>query len=115
MTSPQSHTERFHLEEVEFIPAELQQGILYYSARFKTASHLCPCGCASKVVTPMGRGFWRIRVVGGEPTLDPSVGSWALRCRSHYYIRRGLVVWARPFTEEQVRRVRERDRRDRER
>ena len=40
-------------EFVEFIPDELEQGTIYISIRFATASHLCCCGCGNKVVTPI--------------------------------------------------------------
>ena len=40
-------------EFVEFIPDELEHGIIYISIRFATASHLCCCGCGNKVVTPI--------------------------------------------------------------
>ena len=40
-------------EFVEFIPDELEQGTIYISIRFATASHLCICGCGNKVVTPI--------------------------------------------------------------
>ena len=40
-------------EFVEFIPDELEQGKIYISIRFATASHLCLCGCGNKVVTPI--------------------------------------------------------------
>ena len=38
---------------VEFIPRELNEGVLYISKQFKTASHLCCCGCGTKIVTPL--------------------------------------------------------------
>lgn len=40
-------------EFVEFIPDELEQGTIYVSIRFATASHRCLCGCGNKVVTPI--------------------------------------------------------------
>jgi hypothetical protein len=40
-------------EFVEFIPDELKEGTIYVSIRFATATHLCCCGCGSRVVTPL--------------------------------------------------------------
>lgn len=36
------------------------------------------------------------------PTLWPSVGNWQYPCRSHYVINEGQVIWAAPWTEEEV-------------
>ena len=47
-------------EFVEFIPEDLEQGTLYISIRFKTATHLCCCGCGNKVVTPIRPTDWKI-------------------------------------------------------
>ena len=41
----------FKHEFVQFIPEELQEGTVYVSIRFATVSHLCACGCKTKVVT----------------------------------------------------------------
>ena len=30
----------------------------------------------------------------GMTTLDPSIGNWSFACRSHYFMRKGRVVWA---------------------
>ena len=38
---------------VEAIPEELEPGFLYVSIRFRTAQHLCACGCGSRIVTPI--------------------------------------------------------------
>ena len=40
---------------VEFIPKVLDEGVLYISRRFNTASHLCCCGCSFKVVIPVAQ------------------------------------------------------------
>lgn len=81
------------LVKCETIPDALEFGRLYYSQRYGTAAHLCACGCGSKVVTPCKRGFWTIDVTDGKPTLSPSIGSFQLSCRSHYFIKQGKVVW----------------------
>jgi hypothetical protein len=39
-------------EFVEFIPEQLEDGVLYISHRYGTALHLCCCGCCSEVVKP---------------------------------------------------------------
>lgn len=96
---------------VEFIPEQLEDGVLYVSQRYRTAMHRCCCGCGNEVVTPLGPAAWTLDVVDGVATLYPSVGNWSLACRSHYVIRRGRVVWARDMSREEVERDRLRDHR----
>ena len=47
-------------EFVDFIPDELEQGTIYISIRFATASHFCLCGCGNKVVTPIRPTDWTL-------------------------------------------------------
>jgi hypothetical protein len=84
---------------VEFIPRELDEGVLYISERFKTASHLCCCGCGQKVVTPLNPSKWLLQDYGSTVSLSPSVGLGAFPCRSHYWIRRSQVQWCRDMSE----------------
>jgi hypothetical protein len=87
---------------VEEMPQSLEPGTLYVSTRYATVLHLCCCGCGSEVVTPLSPVQWRVSFDGETITLDPSVGSWALPCRSHYVIRNGQVIEALPWSEEEV-------------
>lgn len=99
-------------EFVEGIPEQLDEGRLYISTRFRTASHLCACGCGSKVVTPLKPAKWQLRNNNGLVSLSPSIGRWQLPCKSHYWIRDNEVIWSRAFTEEEIQAVLERDARD---
>ena len=36
---------------------------------------------------------WKLSETDGEVTLHPSIGSFNLPCRSHYFIRGNTVVW----------------------
>ena len=94
---------------VEFIPDELEQGIIYISIRFATASHLCCCGCGNKVVTPIRPTDWKLIFDGKTVSLDPSIGNWSFSCRSHYWIRNNRVQWAPKWSPEQIERGRLRD------
>jgi hypothetical protein len=100
---------------VEFIPERLEEGILYVSHQYKTAVHKCACGCGEEVVTPLSPIDWSIQIENGTVTLDPSIGNWSFSCRSHYFIRRGRVVWARRMSRRQVERGRAPEREARER
>lgn len=106
-------TDHFEPQFVEEIPAELQAGVLYISIKYAAAQHLCPCGCGSEVVTPLHPTRWRLSYDGETVSLDPSVGSGSLPCRSHYFIRDGRVQRVR-WSEEEAELARQRDRIDTE-
>lgn len=100
---------------VEYIPERLQPGVLYISKRFRTASHLCCCGCGLKVVTPLNPAKWSLSDHGSSVSLSPSVGNWSFPCRSHYLIIRNHVRWAGQISQRQAAAVKQRDRVDVER
>ena len=97
-------------EFLEFIPEDLEQGTLYVSIRFATASHLCCCGCGNKVVTPISPADWTLISNGKTVSLDPSIGNWSFPCQSHYWIRNNRVYWAAQWSQSQIERGRLRDR-----
>lgn len=97
-------------EFVEFIPDELEQGRVYVSIRFATASHLCCCGCGNKVVTPIRPTDWKLIFDGKTISLDPSIGNWSFPCQSHYWIRNNCIRWAPRWSKEEVERGRSHDR-----
>lgn len=96
----------------EFIPNELEDGVLYISERYKTASHKCACGCGEEVVTPLSPVEWQLRKDGELVSLHPSIGNWNYACRSHYWIRRNGIQWAGSMSAKQVAQVQARDRSD---
>lgn len=100
---------------VEYIPEQFDPGVLYISKRFRTASHLCCCGCGLKVVTPLNPAKWSLTDHGTSVTLSPSIGNWGYPCRSHYLIIRNQVRWAGKLNQQQIAAVRQQDRRDVER
>ena len=99
----------FKHEFVEYVPADLADGVLYVSIRYETAVHLCACGCGNKVVTPITPADWQLLFDGDTVSLTPSVGNWGLPCRSHYWIKRDQVRWAGAWSDEHVAMGRERD------
>jgi hypothetical protein len=94
---------KIELRHVRHIPKELQPGILYVSAEFGTAAHLCACGCGSKIRTPLGPAAWNLEETEAGPTLNPSVGNWQRPCKSHYWIRGGRVLECEEWTPEEIR------------
>ena len=80
MTGMQSLNHEF----VQFMPADLADGVLYVSIPFVTAMHLCCCGCGNEVVTPLNPDAWRLApYVRRGVRLPPSV---------HQQSRSGLPV-----------------------
>lgn len=98
---------------VAYIPDRLAEGNLYISERYRTAVHLCCCGCGEEVVTPLTPVDWRLRQESNQVSLQPSIGNWNFACKSHYWIRRNRVEWAATLNAKQIERVQQRDRRDR--
>lgn len=94
-------------------PAELERGVVYVSTKFASVAHSCCCGCGSEVVTPLSPVRWQLMFDGRSISLSPSIGNWALPCRSHYWIRNNTVLWApEAWSEEEVQKTRARDLRD---
>lgn len=80
---------------VENIPDELEFGTLYVSMKYCIGVHKCVCGCGNEVVTPISRKGWKLTFDGESVSLSPSIGSWNLVCRSHYFITNNTIRWAR--------------------
>lgn len=97
-----TNDKRLSLALVEDMPNDIASGILYVSEEYEIACHRCPCGCGNLVYTPLGPTEWRFFDDGGKPSLKPSIGNWALPCRSHYWISGGQVLWASNWSNEQV-------------
>jgi hypothetical protein len=79
---------------VEFIPEEIEEGILYISIEYKTAVHQCVCGCGNKVITPITPNDWRVTFDGKTVSLYPSIGNWGFECKSHYWITNNKIQHA---------------------
>lgn len=94
--------DRMRLELVEFMPSILESGVLYVSQKYRTSAHLCACGCGEKIRTQLGPLGWRFTNGRSGPSLYPSIGNWQKPCRSHYFIKKGLVIWAPALTEAEV-------------
>lgn len=82
---------------VEFIPESIEEGIIYISIKYRSSVHNCPCGCGSKVVTPISPSGWQIVFDGKTISLNPSIGNWNFNCKSHYWITKSKVRWARKW------------------
>ena len=94
--------ERIRAEHVEFMPKQLEPGILYITRKYGTAAHLCACGCGEKIRTPLGPTEWKVTESRSGPSVWPSVGNWQKACESHYVIEDGRIVWCGKWSPEQV-------------
>lgn len=87
---------------VEFVPDEIEDGVLYVSIPYATASHRCCCGCGCEVVTPITPTDWSLIFDGETISLTPSIGNWSFKCESHYWIKKNRVVWSPRWTAEEI-------------
>ena len=79
---------------IEHIPENLENGIIYISIEHCVVIHKCACGCGKEVVTPISRNGWQLSFDGETVTLNPSIGNWNLKCKSHYFIRDNTIISA---------------------
>lgn len=89
-------------EFVEYIPNNLEAGVLYISITFATAAHLCCCGCRREVTTPFTRTDWKLIYDGESVSLQPSIGNWSFPCQSHYIITGNSVRWVDRWSPERI-------------
>lgn len=87
---------------VDSFPDVMEDGVIYISVRYCSAGHKCCCGCGREVVTPLSPTDWSLIFDGDTVSLHPSVGNWNFPCRSHYWIRKNRVKWARDWTESEI-------------
>lgn len=90
-------------EFVEFIPSQLEEGILYITVAYKAAAHLCACGCGNKVLTPVTPNDWKLTYDGKSVSLSPSIGNWSFDCKSHYFIKKNEIKIAPSWSQEEMR------------
>ena len=94
---------------VEFIPDAIEEGILYISIEYCTAIHKCVCGCGNEVVTPLSPTDWEISFNGKTVSLSPSIGNWNFDCKSHYWITKNKVRFARHWSDWEIKAGRKED------
>lgn len=110
-----SRTMSIRHEFVEFIPDNLDNGVLYISIPHRTALHRCLCGCGYEVATPLAPHEWKLTFDGQSVSLYPSIGNWGLSCQSHYWIRDGRVIWSKRLPAHRIEKLRAREREEYER
>src|SRR5262245_51830516 len=114
MSTSDARRTRLRHEFVRHVSDQVDDGVLYISIEFATAVHKCFCGCGQEVVTLFAPTQWTLLFDGASVSLRPSIGNWSYNCQSHYWIVRNRVFWSRRFSGEEIERVRERERDERE-
>ena len=94
---------------VEFIPENIQEGILYISIEYCTAVHKCICGCGNEVVTPISPTDWQLTFDGKTVSLNPSIGNWNFECKSHYFISKNKIQHAKRLKDLEIEEGRKKD------
>lgn len=87
---------------VKYLPEQIEEGVLYISMKYATATHFCACGCREEVITPFTPTDWKMTFDGETISLSPSIGNWNFACRSHYFIQHGQIVEAASWTDKQI-------------
>lgn len=87
---------------VEYIPRDIEEGVIYISMAFSTAIHKCCCGCGQEVVTPFGPTDWQLTFDGESISLDPSIGNGSFDCKSHYWIRHNKIILAPRWSKKKI-------------
>src|SRR5436189_6306712 len=94
---------------VEFIPDVIEDEILYISISYCTAIHKCVCGCGNEIVTPLSPTDWELTFDGKTVSLSPSIGNWNFECKSHYWIIKNQIRFARQWSDWEIDFGRKRD------
>lgn len=79
---------------VDTMPDVLEPNVLYISLHYKTASHLCLCGCGQLTITPLKEDYgWRFSINhnDGKVSLTPSIGNYNFPYKSHYIITNSIA------------------------
>lgn len=78
---------------VEYVPDNklMKEQEIYISREYKTAVHLCLCGCKNLTVTPLNKTGWNMLENDGKITLIPSIGNYSFDCKSHYIITNNIA------------------------
>lgn len=85
------------------LPDEFANGALYIAGEngcYWCAGMRCPCGCGAAIHLSLVKDddpTWRFSLDQRKrPSLSPSV--WRTTgCRSHFFLRRGAIIWCREF------------------
>lgn len=73
-------------------PEIMEQDVIYISTWYKTASHLCLCGCGELSVTPLNENGWVLEDHQNKKvSFSPSILNNNCPNRSHYVITNNIA------------------------
>ena len=99
---------------IELVPETLEEGVLYISVEYCSAIHKCVCGCGNEVVTPLSPTDWKLIFDGRTVSLSPSIGNWNFECKSHYWIIKNKIRFARKWDDWEIDEGRNKDSKNKE-
>jgi hypothetical protein len=67
------------------------------------------CGCGNEVVTPISPTDWSLKYNGKTVSLTPSIGNWSFKCQSHYWIKKGKIIYCTNWEHKQIKKNRKKD------
>lgn len=94
----------YRIIESEKLPPQVGSFEFHYSRRFEMAALSCACGCGHRVMLNL-LDQHHLLIEGGLPTITPSILVSDAPCLSHFFIRRGRVVWAQQWSQKTVDKV----------
>jgi hypothetical protein len=94
----------YRLIESERLPSAVGPYEFFYSERFQMAALSCACGCGHRVMLNL-LDQHSLELDEGRPTVCPSILVADAPCLSHFWIKRGEVVWAEHWSKARVQRV----------
>lgn len=93
VVSIKRNTSSINFKKVDNIPIILEDNMLYISDKLNITAHKCICGCNHLVINLLSENHWKYITNGSRVSMYPSIGNWHLKCRSHYWISRGEILW----------------------
>jgi hypothetical protein len=60
------------------------------------------CGCNNEVVTPLSPTDWQLTFDGESVSLNPSIGNWSFKCKSHYWIVKDTIKMVRKWSDDEI-------------
>lgn len=88
----------YSFEYVEDIPSNTSYKTIYFVGEqgyFWQFVMVCPCGCGSLLHMNLMddyKPFWSYEIVNNEISFTPSIHRM-VGCKSHFFIKKGRVVW----------------------
>lgn len=78
-------------KKVQYIPKEMEQGVLYISDEYNAINHLCLCGCGVPAPIRIGPDWWQYSINSKDQiSITPSL-LHRFSCQSHYIITNGVA------------------------